>query len=101
MIKDIRVAVLIPAVITLLSACGSGDNEESNLANNDKTNVEKPTSKPNSEKPTHIISQSTQRKPIIQKATSGHHDLSASTVIMTQKASSESFQLDNAQSTLN
>ncbi|MCF2909502.1 hypothetical protein L1285_14345 [Pseudoalteromonas sp. DL2-H2.2] len=107
MTKEIPSLLLVIVMAASLSACGSGDSKDSVQTGDQGTSVDKPvTSKPNPEpKPTpgkaiHTVSQTAQAQPVIQSASSGRHDLKASTVIVTQKASSNNFQLDNAQTAL-
>ncbi|QTL37466.1 hypothetical protein [Pseudoalteromonas viridis] len=105
MTKEISSLLLVIVMAASLSACGSGDSKDTAQIGDQGTSVDKPvTLKPDPEptpgKAAHTVSQTAQAQPVIQSASSGRHDLKASTVIVTQKASSNNFQLDNAQTAL-
>ncbi|MCG7534311.1 hypothetical protein [Pseudoalteromonas sp. OOF1S-7] len=107
MTKDIPSWMFAIVMAASLSACGSGGSEDKTQAGENNTSTDQPvTPKPEPKpdptpgKAIHTVSQATQAQPVIQSTSSGRHDLKASTVIVTQKASSNNFQLDNAQTAL-
>ncbi|ALU45270.1 MULTISPECIES: hypothetical protein [Pseudoalteromonas] len=105
MTKDLPSLLLAVVMAASLSACGSGDSEDTTLLDGKDRNVDQPITPEPKPSPTpgkaiHTVSQTAQAQPVIQSASSGRHDLKASTVIVTQKASSNNFQLDNAQTAL-
>ncbi|KNC67487.1 hypothetical protein [Pseudoalteromonas ardens] len=102
MTKDLPSLLLAVIMVASLSACGSGDSKDTAPLDGKDTGVVKPDPKPNPTpgKAIHTVSQTAQAQPVIQNASSGRHDLKASTVIVIQKASSNNFQLDNAQTAL-
>ncbi|KAF7781596.1 hypothetical protein PRUB_b0873 [Pseudoalteromonas rubra] len=104
MTKDLPSLLLAVVMAASLSACGSGDSKDTTPLNGKDSGVVKPDPEPKPnptpEKAIHTVSQTAQAQPVIQNASSGRHDLKASTVIVNQKASSNNFQLDNAQTAL-